>query len=65
MAKQFARAELYPEMDKWDAKGQLPMEAMKKAGQLGIGAIYCREEYGGAGMTRVDASLIFEQLAAG
>lgn len=38
---------------------------MKKAGELGFGAIYCKEDHGGTGLTRFDGSLIFEQLAAG
>uniref|UniRef100_A0A183C743 Acyl-CoA dehydrogenase n=1 Tax=Globodera pallida TaxID=36090 RepID=A0A183C743_GLOPA len=64
-AKDFAKKELYPQMDKWDKMGQLPMEALRKAGELGFGAIYCNEEYGGAGLSRLDAALVFEQLAAG
>lgn len=38
---------------------------MKKAGEIGFGAIYCSEKFGGTGLTRFDASLIFEQLSAG
>lgn len=41
------------------------MEALKKAGELGFGAIYCSEEFGGSGLSRLDASVIFEQLGAG
>lgn len=65
MAKEFARKELYPKMDEMDEKGELPMEALKKAGELGFGAIYCSEEFGGSGLSRLDASVIFEQLGAG
>ncbi|KAL3104790.1 hypothetical protein niasHT_023989 [Heterodera trifolii] len=65
MAKDFAKKELYPEMDKWDKLGQLPMDALRKAGELGFGAIYCADAYGGAGLSRSDAALVFEQLAAG
>lgn len=64
-AKDFARNELYPTMDEWDAKGELPLHAFKKAGELGFGAIYCDEQFGGAGLGRLEAALAFEQLAAG
>lgn len=42
-----------------------PKESMRLAAQLGFGAIYCREEFGGTGLGRVDASVIFEALAHG
>lgn len=38
---------------------------MKHAGELGFGAIYCQEDFGGCGLSRLHASVIFEQLAAG
>uniref|UniRef100_A0A914KZM9 Uncharacterized protein n=1 Tax=Meloidogyne incognita TaxID=6306 RepID=A0A914KZM9_MELIC len=64
-AKEFAKNELYPYMDEWDDKGELPLHAFKKAGELGFGAIYCSEEYNGAGLGRYEAALAFEQLAGG
>lgn len=38
---------------------------MQKAAGLGFGAIYTSEKYGGTGMTRLDASIIFEALSQG
>jgi isobutyryl-CoA dehydrogenase len=38
---------------------------MQKAAHLGFGAVYCKEEFGGSGLTRLDASVIFEALAHG
>jgi len=38
---------------------------MQKAAHLGFGAVYCKEEFGGTGLTRLDASIIFEALAHG
>jgi len=38
---------------------------MRKAAALGFGAIYCKEEFGGSGLSRLDASLIFEALSQG
>lgn len=43
----------------------MPLNALKKAGELGFGAIYCNEEYGGAGLGRYEAALAFEQLSGG
>jgi isobutyryl-CoA dehydrogenase len=43
----------------------MPKEALKTAGEIGFGAIYCNEKYGGTSLSRFEASLIFEQLAAG
>ena len=42
-----------------------PVETFKKAATLGFGAIYCGEEYGGTGLCRMDASIIFEALSQG
>ena len=38
---------------------------MRKCAELGFGAIYCDVEHGGSGLTRLDASLIFEALSEG
>jgi len=42
-----------------------PVETLRKAAALGFGAVYCKEKYGGTGLTRLDTSLIFEALAQG
>ena len=41
------------------------MDTMRKAAELGFGAIYCSEKYGGTGLSRLDASVIFEALSHG
>jgi alkylation response protein AidB-like acyl-CoA dehydrogenase len=38
---------------------------MRKAADLGFGAIYTRPDFGGTGLTRLDASIIFEALSQG
>lgn len=38
---------------------------MRKAAALGFGAVYCDEKFGGTGLGRTDASVIFEALAQG
>ena len=42
-----------------------PVETMRKAAELGFGAIYTRPDFGGTGLSRLDASIIFEALSQG
>ncbi|KAJ1347513.1 hypothetical protein KIN20_002586 [Parelaphostrongylus tenuis] len=65
VARDFARREMYPNMATWDQEEFFPVEVLRKAGELGFGAIYCSEEFGGSGLSRLHASVIYEQLAAG
>jgi alkylation response protein AidB-like acyl-CoA dehydrogenase len=65
MASQFAREELAPKALEWDQEKHFPFDVFRKAGELGMGAIYAREEFGGSGLTRLDSVLIFEALASG
>ncbi|GFY67621.1 isobutyryl-CoA dehydrogenase, mitochondrial [Trichonephila inaurata madagascariensis] len=65
IAQEFASKEMYPNMAEWDEKEIFPVETMRKAASLGFGAIYTSEKYGGSGMTRLDASIIFEALSRG
>ena len=64
-ARVFAAAELAPHAAEWDAKGIFPVEALRRAAELGFGGIYVKDDVGGAGLSRLDAALIFEELAAG
>ncbi|CAP27240.1 Protein CBG07125 [Caenorhabditis briggsae] len=64
-ANQFAKKEMYPKMAEWDKKGELPMDVLKKAGEMGFGAIYCKGDHGGSGLSRLHSSVIFEQLSMG
>ncbi|VDN33906.1 unnamed protein product, partial [Gongylonema pulchrum] len=53
-------------MTGWDKQEKLPSHSvLKKAGELGFGAIYCKKNYGGSDLSRIHASIIYEQLAAG
>ena len=63
-AATFAAAELAPQAAHWDAEGIFPREAIGKAGELGFCGIYTPEAQGGIGLSRLDAALIFEELAA-
>jgi alkylation response protein AidB-like acyl-CoA dehydrogenase len=64
-ARQFAREEMMPHVRDWDEKEIFPVEALRAAAALGFAGIYVHDEYGGSGLTRLDAALIFEELAQG
>ena len=65
MARDFAAAEFAPHAARWDEENIFPEEALRKAAALGFAGIYVREDVGGAALSRTDAALIFEELAAG
>lgn len=64
-ARTFARAEMAPFAARWDAESYFPIQTLAKAGELGFMALYTPEAAGGLGMSRLDASLIVEELARG
>ncbi|KAJ3117429.1 Isobutyryl-CoA dehydrogenase, mitochondrial [Phlyctochytrium bullatum] len=64
-ASRFATAELAPHRRDWDENHIFPEDALRRAAALGFGAIYCSDDYGGSGLGRVEASLVFEALSAG
>ena len=63
-ARQFALAELAPHAAHWDAEAIFPREAIAKAGELGFCGLYAPENAGGLQLPRLDATLVFEELAA-
>jgi alkylation response protein AidB-like acyl-CoA dehydrogenase len=65
LARQFATIELAPHAGRWDEEEFFPVETLRKAAELGFAAIYTRAEHGGSGLGRLEAALIFEELAAG
>ncbi|MDA9170474.1 acyl-CoA dehydrogenase family protein [Alphaproteobacteria bacterium] len=65
MAKNFAETEFAPYAAEWDQNEIFPIETLKKAAELGLAAIYVNEKHGGSGLSRLDAAIIFEELARG
>lgn len=63
MVRDFAATALAPHAAAWDEAKHFPVDVLAEAGALGMGGIYVGEEYGGSGMSRTDAVLIFEELA--
>ena len=63
-ARAFALAELAPHAAHWDAEAIFPKEAIAKAGELGFCGLYAPEAAGGLALPRLDATLVFEEMAA-
>ena len=62
-ARSFAAAEMAPNAAHWDQECIFPIDVIKKAGELGFCGIYTSEDAGGLGLSRLDASIVFEELA--
>ncbi|WP_448217378.1 acyl-CoA dehydrogenase family protein [Endozoicomonas sp. 2B-B] len=65
LAAQFSRQELLPHAADWDRDSTFPIETLRRAGKLGFLSLYAPESMGGMGLSRLDSSLVFEQLAMG
>ena len=65
VARDFAAAEFAPYAARWDEEKIFPEVALRKAAALGFAGVYVREDVGGAGLSREDGTVIFEELAAG
>lgn len=63
-AREFAANELAPHAARWDAEKYFPRETLVQAGDLGFCGLYASEEAGGLGLPRLDAAIVFEELAA-
>src|ERR1700687_5731920 len=64
-ARQFARDEMMPHARDWDEGEVFPVEALLKVSALCFVVIYVKEDCGGSALSRLDAALIFEELAQG
>ena len=64
-AMAFSEAELAPHSARWDEEKHFPKDVLRQAAQMGFAGIYIGEDVGGAGLTRLDASIVFEALSYG
>jgi len=62
-ARDFARREIDPIVEEHDEAQKYPMEAMKKAAELGFLGVIFPEEYGGAGLGYVEYVLVVTELS--
>jgi alkylation response protein AidB-like acyl-CoA dehydrogenase len=64
-ARAFSEGELAPHAARWDADAYFCRDTMAKAGAMGFCALYTPQRWGGLGLSRLDAAIVFEELAAG
>lgn len=62
-ARAFASSELEPHAAEWDSQAHFPRHTIEHAGELGFCGLYASAEHGGLGLPRLDATLVFEELA--
>lgn len=65
MASSFAAERLAPRSAEWDEKKHFPIDVLREAAGLGFAGIYIQDDVGGSGLSRLDASIIFEALSYG
>jgi len=63
MARSFGEEHIAPHAQEWEEAGTIPKTLWPQIAELGFGGLYVSEEYGGSGLTRLDATLVFEALA--
>lgn len=63
MAYDFGQEKIAPNAIKWEEEGTIPKSLWPEIAALGFGGLYVSEEYGGSGLSRLDATLVFEALA--
>ena len=63
MAHAFGQEQIAPHARDWEKAGTIPKELWPQVGELGFGGLYVSEESGGAGLSRLDATLVFEALS--
>src|SRR5262245_66606808 len=61
----FARGAMMPFARQWDEDEIFPVETLREAAALGLAGIYVAADVGGSALSRLDAVLIFEELAQG
>jgi len=63
MAYGFGQEHIAPFARQWEAEGTIPKDLWPKVGELGFGSLYVSEDSGGSGLSRLDATLVFEALS--
>ena len=63
MARSFGQDRIAPNALAWEEAGDIPKDLWPEVGELGFGGLYVSEDSGGAGLTRLDATLVFEALS--
>ena len=62
-ARDFARREIAPHVQKWEKEGSYPKEIVMRMGELGFLGAFVPQEYGGAGLDYLSYGIICEEVA--
>src|SRR6218665_1679922 len=62
-ARDFAQREVLPNVMDWDERQYFPVEAMKKAGELGLLGVLVPTEYGGSGLGYQEYISVIDEIA--
>jgi alkylation response protein AidB-like acyl-CoA dehydrogenase len=62
-ARDFAAQHIRPFVMQWDESQEFPMDVFKKMGKLGLMGVLIPEEYGGAGLTYFEYSVILQEIS--
>ena len=63
MARAFGAEHIAPHARAWEQAGTIPKELWPELAGLGFGGLYVGEDSGGSGLSRLDATLVFEALS--
>jgi hypothetical protein len=63
MAYEFGQENIAPYARQWEAEGSIPKDLWPRVGELGFGGLYVSEDSGGSGLSRLDATMVFEALS--
>lgn len=63
MARDFGAEHIAPHARAWEEAGTIPRDLWRRCAELGLGGVYVDEDFGGTGLSRLDATLVFEALA--
>ena len=64
MALAFGQDRIAPHARQWETDGTIPKDLWTDIAALGFGGLYVAEDAGGAGLSRLDGTLVFEALSA-
>lgn len=63
MAYAFGQEHIAPHAHTWEKDETIPKDLWPRIAELGFGGLYVSEDAGGSGLTRLDATLVFEALS--
>jgi len=63
MAQAFGQDKIAPFAREWEKAGDIPKALWPEVAALGLGGIYVSDDFGGSGLSRLDATLVFEALS--